>query len=264
MLTIDLHVHTKFSDGALKISEVIDLCGEAGLDAIAITDHLCATDGLFGKAAKFLKWTLTEDTWKEYMRVIEKERSRAWREYRMIVFGGVEFTRNTFSHGRNAHLLAIGIKEYISPNQSEESWLKEARQHGALTVAAHPMKVMDASSQTYFLLKNEKLFAPLIDVWEVANARTFWPEMLKTRYALSATTDFHQKNKWNGWRTKLDCEKDPEAILAGIKDQSIERSFVFLEGKEVREEISRHGERKVIAKSSRNLAATIPYSLAYK
>lgn len=36
---VDLHMHSTFSDGALKVNDLIDLCSEQGLSAIAITDH---------------------------------------------------------------------------------------------------------------------------------------------------------------------------------------------------------------------------------
>jgi hypothetical protein len=41
---IDLHTHSRFSDGSATPTEVIDLAVEAGLTAIALTDH----DGLAG------------------------------------------------------------------------------------------------------------------------------------------------------------------------------------------------------------------------
>lgn len=39
MKRVDLHVHTSASDGSLSPAEVIEKAGEAGLSAIAITDH---------------------------------------------------------------------------------------------------------------------------------------------------------------------------------------------------------------------------------
>ncbi len=36
---VDLHMHSTFSDGALQVKELIDLCHVQGLSAIAITDH---------------------------------------------------------------------------------------------------------------------------------------------------------------------------------------------------------------------------------
>jgi 3',5'-nucleoside bisphosphate phosphatase len=36
---VDLHMHSTFSDGALKVRSLIDLCRDQGLAAIAVTDH---------------------------------------------------------------------------------------------------------------------------------------------------------------------------------------------------------------------------------
>lgn len=39
MARIDLHLHTRFSDGSLTPTEVVDLAHQAGVTAMAITDH---------------------------------------------------------------------------------------------------------------------------------------------------------------------------------------------------------------------------------
>jgi hypothetical protein len=230
MITIDLHLHTNFSDGKLPLRKLVDLCGRAGLDAIAVTDHLCTQTHLLGKSARFLKITLTEENWKTYTQEIEKERNRAWREYRMLVFTGAEYTHNTFNHKRNAHILAVDLKEYIPSSLIEEDWIKAVKQCGALTIAAHPLKLRDASSQTYYLLENADRFAPLIDVWEAANARTLWRQMLKHPFSLIGSSDLHSAVKWPSWRTQLDCEKDPEAIKDHLRDRKTPRDFIFMTG----------------------------------
>jgi len=230
-MIIDLHMHTTYSDGKIKLPQLIDLCGRAGLSAVAITDHLCSTSHFLGKSAKFLQITLHEKNWKTYVAEIEKNRNRAWRDYKMIVFTGAEYTRNTFSHGRNAHMLAVDMKEFIDPSLSEENWLRAAKDQGALTIAAHPLKLKDAASQTYYLFDNADRFTPLIDVWEVANARTFWRQMLKTPYSLIASSDLHVASRWPSWRTKVQCERDPEAIKQFLKNPLSPREFCFVYGK---------------------------------
>ena len=45
-LTIDLHIHSTFSDGVLKPSELVDMAKTDGLSAISITDHDTATGKL--------------------------------------------------------------------------------------------------------------------------------------------------------------------------------------------------------------------------
>lgn len=41
-LLCDFHIHTRFSDGMLDLAAVVDLFGQAGFDAISITDHVSA------------------------------------------------------------------------------------------------------------------------------------------------------------------------------------------------------------------------------
>lgn len=223
-------MHTTFSDGKIPLPKLIDLCGQSGLDAIAITDHLCTATHLLGKSARFLNITLTETNWKTYIKELEKERNRAWREYKMLVYTGVEYTHNTFNHRRNAHVIAVDVQEFLPPTLIEEEWLKAAKQLGALTIAAHPLKLRDASSQTYYLLENSDRFAPLIDVWEAANARTLWWQMLKRPFSLIASSDLHSSSRWPSWRTQINCEKDPGAIKAFLRNPKTERDFIFMTG----------------------------------
>lgn len=231
MITVDLHLHTNYSDGKLALPDLIDLYGQAGFDAIAVTDHLCVSKrSLLGLSAKFLKFTLCEKTWKTYYDHLEKEKNRAWREYKMIVYTGLEYSHNTILHRRNAHMLAIDVKDFISPELNEADWLKAAREQGAMTVAAHPLKLKDAYSQTYYLINNADKFAPLIDAWEVANYKTFWYEMFRTPFSLIASSDFHSMPQMSAWRTKIHCDKDPEAIKHFFKSANTQREFVFIEG----------------------------------
>ena len=38
-MKVDLHIHTTYSDGAFSPEKVVDTALEAGLEAIALTDH---------------------------------------------------------------------------------------------------------------------------------------------------------------------------------------------------------------------------------
>lgn len=63
MKYIDLHVHSNASDGTLSPKEVVDLAVDAGLSAIALTDH----DTLYG-ISEALE---TADNWKRLGKVIQ-------------------------------------------------------------------------------------------------------------------------------------------------------------------------------------------------
>src|SRR4051794_2401187 len=116
MLRCDFHMHSTFSDGKLTIPQLVDLYGSHGFGAIAITDHLCEEQTLFGKAAAYLGKTLTAATFPLYLEIIKSEAERAWKEYRMVVIPGAEYTKNTLSNHRSAHVIGLGISEVISPD----------------------------------------------------------------------------------------------------------------------------------------------------
>ena len=73
MYLADFHIHSTFSDGRLTIAELVDFYGGLGFGAIAITDHVCETNGLFGLGAKYLKWTVRQDNFKQYIGEIHKQ-----------------------------------------------------------------------------------------------------------------------------------------------------------------------------------------------
>src|SRR5208283_4551560 len=88
MLLCDSHIHTNYSDGKLSVPEVIDFYGERGFDCICITDHLADPKRLLGKLSELSNMTLAQEQVGEYFAVIERERQRAWRRYKMLVLTG--------------------------------------------------------------------------------------------------------------------------------------------------------------------------------
>src|SRR6476620_10831518 len=98
MILADLHMHSTFSDGKLTIPELVDLYGARGFGAIAITDHLCESSTLIGRAAHYLDRTLTPATFPLYLEILKSESLRAWDRYRMVVIPGFELTKNSVSN----------------------------------------------------------------------------------------------------------------------------------------------------------------------
>jgi hypothetical protein len=81
MLLCDFHIHTKYSDGAVELRKAVDLFGQAGFDAIAITDHVVNGDSSFGKLAHRFRFTVNEANFEAYASHVRQEAARAWDKY---------------------------------------------------------------------------------------------------------------------------------------------------------------------------------------
>ena len=68
---IDLHIHSNFSDGKLSVPEIVDLYGQKGFSAIAITDHLADSKTLTGYVTHQLKLSLSEERMPQYLELLE-------------------------------------------------------------------------------------------------------------------------------------------------------------------------------------------------
>jgi hypothetical protein len=218
MLLADFHVHTNWSDGRLTIPEVVDLFGRTGHDTIAITDHVVNSDSLLGKLAHRMKLSVTREMFGAYLGEIEREAKRAWDEYRMVVIPGCELTRNGFSGGRSAHALALGLSEFVSADGPVEEMLARAKQSGAVTVACHPNEQSELFANTFYLWKRRKEIGELIDLWEIACRWDLFPPVSRAKLRFVANSDLHHTKHLWAWKTLLDCEKSPAAILRALRE----------------------------------------------
>jgi hypothetical protein len=225
MFLADLHMHSTFSDGKLTIPELVDLFGTRGFGAIAITDHLCEDVTAIGKAARYLERTLTEATFPLYVQILKSEAERAWERYRMIVLPGFELTQNSMSNHRSAHMLGIGISEFIRASQDPVDLARAIRAQGALAIAAHPVHTRKTEKQTYHLWDRRDELASELDAWEVASGPYIFEEVYRSGLPMVASGDLHRPEQMTSWKTVFDCEKNPEAILNAIRKQNL--SFMF-------------------------------------
>lgn len=221
----DFHVHSCFSDGKLSIPEVVDLYGVRGFGAIAITDHLCESQTFLGKASAYLGCTLTPATFPIYMEILRTEAARAWDQYRMVVIPGVELTKNSFSNHRSAHILGIGISEYVNANGDVTDLTRKLRAQGALSVAAHPVWTRVVEKQSYHLWDRREELASEFDAWEIASGRYIFSEVRESKLPVIASSDLHFAKQINSWKTVLHCEKKVDAILDAIRRQQIGLHF---------------------------------------
>lgn len=225
MILGDFHIHSTFSDGKLTIPEVVDLYGHHGFGVICITDHLCEESSVIGKASAYLGCTLTRASFPTYIQTIQQEAERAWKRYRMIVLPGFELTKNAVTNHRSAHIVGIGVSAFISADAPAEKLARGIRSQGGLAVAAHPVWTRKVERQTYYLWDRREQLRHEFDAWEIASGPYLFQEVAMTRLPKIASSDLHHPRQLASWKTVLDCEKHPEAILEAIRRQRVRFRF---------------------------------------
>lgn len=215
----DFHIHTRYSDGELPLSRVVDLFGRSGHDVIAITDHITDTKGMIGRAARYLGRTLTPKTAGEYFEEIASEARRAWSEYRMLVIGGAELTHNAAHRDASCHILALGIHEYLSADRSPLQILREIRRRGAVSVACHPHKMKEWFANTFYLWNRRRRLDRYVDRWEAACRWEIFPGVISERLPAMANGDFHRTEHLHAWKTVLHAPRSIAGVLSVLKSR---------------------------------------------
>jgi predicted metal-dependent phosphoesterase TrpH len=218
MLLCDFHIHTRYSDGAVELRKTVDLFGQAGFDASAITDHVVNGDSSFGKLAHRFRFTVNEDNYETYASHVRQEAARAWEKYGMLIISGVEISKNYISSDKSAHFLILDIKEFIPACWSYEKIFLAAKAQKALIIACHPHHSSEmATRDTLFLWNNREKYAKYIDAWEVANRDDVFNVISLKKYPYIANSDFHRVRHLYSWKTLLNCEKNTESIKQCIR-----------------------------------------------
>ncbi len=218
MLLCDFHIHSNYSDGKMSVPELIDFYGERGFDCICITDHLADPKRLLGKLSELCNFTLSQEQIGEYFAVIERERQRAWRRYKMLVMTGIEFNKDGYTRKTSAHLLGIDLKAPISAALDIPDIIAKIHEQGGLAVASHPhIMKSEWGKNTLYLWENQEQFAPLLDAWEIANRNNIFNDIGLKRLPFIANSDFHKPKHIYSWKTLIHAAKDPEAIKACIR-----------------------------------------------
>lgn len=225
-LLCDFHIHTTVSDGSLSIPEVVDLYGEHGFDAISITDHVLEKTHLERARERGGNECLTREEFEDYMRAIWHESRRAWEEYEMLLFPGVEVT-NDLDH---FHLLALDVKSFICPDGSVPAVVAEIHRQGGIAVACHPFeRNHTVGQQSSHLWLNHETYAPLFDAWEVANRDDLFNVVGLKKFNYIANSDFHQPRHLYSWKTLLRCPKNVEAIKSAVRTNTGVAVYLYRE-----------------------------------
>jgi hypothetical protein len=217
MLLCDFHIHTTYSDGVLPLPRVVDLFGRSGHDVIAITDHIVNRDNSLGRIAHAAGRTLTPESWKRYREEIAREADRAWRTWGMLVIPGAELTRNTFHRDTSAHVLALGLEEYVSADGDPLDMLREIRSTGAVSVACHPHETSERFANTWYLWNRRELVGGLVDLWEVANRWELFPVVTREVLPHCANSDFHAPEHLYAWKTLLRADRSVSGVLQALR-----------------------------------------------
>src|SRR5258706_3084939 len=216
MLLADFHIHTTWSDGKLSVPAVVDLFGQSGHDVIAITDHVVNRDSMIGKITHRFGLTVTDENFAAYRDEVERERRRAWDQYHMIVLTGFELTQNTVKRRTSAHVLALGVEEFISADGTVVEMLERAQRSSRIVVACHPHEQSDWFSNTFYLWDRRNELAQLIDLWEVACRWDLFPPVARAKFPYIGNSDFHREEHLYAWKTLLPCAKSERDVLSAL------------------------------------------------
>ncbi len=164
-LLCELHAHTTWSDGSLTVRELCDLYGRRGFDVLAVTDH-APRDARHIQAGNFAA----------YLAEVEAEANRARERYDLLVIPGLELTYDDPDPLQAAHVVAVGLREFVGLDDGLETALAAARSHGAALVAAHPYapEQLAGATRTTAAFGAHPELAPLVDRFELFNRHTLF------------------------------------------------------------------------------------------
>jgi predicted metal-dependent phosphoesterase TrpH len=187
MLVCDLHVHTRYSrDGESSVEEILKKAEEAGLDAIAITDH-DTVDGV-----------------KHALSIPSK----------VLVIPGIEGST------RQGHLLILGIAEVVPAGLDVVDTVNIARGMGALLILPHPYHIW-----RHGVGRKKKAGLAVVDAIEVFNSRYIVGSANSKAARIARRmgkpcvggSDAHNAKYVGYGRTYVDAEKNVAAILDAIR-----------------------------------------------
>jgi len=214
-LLCELHAHTRWSDGALTLPELVDLYGRNGFDVLCITDHVVRSAG--GDAPPP---GVHAGNHRDYLTEIEAEAVRAEREYDLLLVPGLELTYDDLDPYLAAHAVAVGCRAFVGVDEGLDASLGAARGEGAALVAAHPYRARrrgNPARPTLRFSRDWRRLRAQIDRWELFNRDELFGWVAGRGLPTVATGDFHRPEHLYGWKTLLPCAKEEEAVVAYLR-----------------------------------------------
>ena len=281
-LLTDLHIHTTFSDGAIPIEEIVKIYGEAGFDAIAITDHLFDTQS--PRSLELYEEGKSVKDPNAYFHKIDEVSCWAKETYDLLVIPGLEICNLLEDY----HILGIDLKEAVNPNQDAERVIEEIHRQGGLAIACHPhlklsyfMQGDNVSIQNHplHLWKHREKYFDKLDAWEIANREDLFTAISLEHLPFVANSDFHERHHLTSWKSLILAEKEKEAIKQAILqrrlslfffhenglDRKLPQATMLCEKTDVSNQVKDAGKGKIlIADDERDLVEMLAYNLKKK
>jgi predicted metal-dependent phosphoesterase TrpH len=219
-LLCELHAHTRWSDGALSVPELVDLYGQNGFDVLAVTDHVVRQDDPW-LPPHARACGVTGANHADYLAEILAQAERARREYDLLLVPGVELTYNDRDPSLAAHAVAVGCRTFVGVDDGLDTALAEAREQGATLIAAHPYRQAAADRSparaTTRFSRDWQELRQHVDRWELFNRYELFGWVAECGLPAVANGDFHQPEHLHGWKTLLPCTKSEEAVLEYLR-----------------------------------------------
>ncbi|MGH3038280.1 MAG: hypothetical protein ACRDLZ_02575 [Gaiellaceae bacterium] len=215
-LLCELHAHTTWSDGNLSLRELVDLYGHAGFDVLCVTDHVLRADDP--------RWSpetcVHEANFDSYVAAVDAEAERARTLYELLIVPGLELTHNHVDPDLAAHAVAVGLREYVSPDAGLVGSLLAGGEAGAALLAAHPhgpdADPTPARTTRRFWREWEAL-RPLVHRAELFNGRDVYSWVAGAGVPAVASGDVHAREHLSSWKTLVPCAKDEEDFVAFLR-----------------------------------------------
>jgi 3',5'-nucleoside bisphosphate phosphatase len=215
-LLCELHAHTRWSDGALTLPELVDLYGTNGFDVLAVTDHVVRRG-----SPDDLPFGVHAGNHADYLAAIGAQAERAGREYDLLVLPGLELTYDDGDPLQAAHAVAVGLRDFVDLDAGIDSALVRARAAGAALVAAHPYDEVPGelppARPTQRFSRDWRELSRLVDRWELFNRRELFAWVARQGLPAVASGDFHEPAHLFGWKTLLPCAKREDAVVAYLR-----------------------------------------------
>jgi predicted metal-dependent phosphoesterase TrpH len=230
-LLCELHAHTRWSDGALSIAELVDLYGRNGFDVLCVTDHVVRRDDPWRELEEWIEPALHEESWPAYVAEIEREAERARAMFGMLVVPGLELTYNDADPAQAAHAVALGLRSFVSLDDGIEEAIRTAIAAGAAIIAAHPFDCSpgngvgtglksgpDAvSSRLTQRFARDEALRGLAHRFELFNRKQLFGWVADAGLAAVATGDFHRLEHLPGWKTLVPGLRDEAALVEYLR-----------------------------------------------